>query len=246
MTDSDQKSAPGTLSLVSTPIGNMGDITLRALETLREADAVLAEDTRRSGRLMAYHGISARFVAYHDHNKERVTPGLIERLRSGENLALITDAGTPGVSDPGFYLVRAAVAEGLSVTAIPGANAILPALVLSGFPTDAFIFDGFPPRKKSELKKAFAALGDERRTAVYFVPPHQLLKVLGVLADVLPDRTLAVARELTKLHEEVVRGTGKELLEEFGSRRIRGEIVLLVKGAGRQRRRAENVDDRLP
>jgi 16S rRNA (cytidine1402-2'-O)-methyltransferase len=224
----------------------MGDITLRALETLRDADAVLAEDTRHSGRLLAYHGITARFVSYHDHNKERVTPGLLERLRSGQKLALITDAGTPGVSDPGFYLVRAAVAEGIPVTAVPGANAILPALVLSGFPTDAFVFDGFPPRKKSELQRAFAALGDERRTTVYFVPPHQLLKVLGIIAEVLPDRMLAVARELTKLHEEIVRGTGEELLEKFGNRRIRGEIVLLVKGAGRKRRSAENVDGRLP
>ena len=246
MTCSDHRTAPGTLSLVSTPIGNMGDITLRALETLRDADAVLAEDTRRSGKLLAHHDISARFLSYHDHNKERVTPGLVERLKAGQNLALISDAGTPGVSDPGFYLVRAALEEGIAVTALPGANAILPALVISGFPTDSFIFDGFPPRKKGELARQFTALADERRTAIYFVSPHQLLKVLRTLADTLPDRDLAVARELTKLHEEVVRGTGAELVELFENRKIKGEIVLLVKGVGRKRKPTETVDDRRP
>ena len=246
MTFSENRIAPGTLSLVSTPIGNMGDITLRALETLRDADAVLAEDTRRSGKLLAHHGISARFLSYHDHNKERVTPGLVDRLKAGQHLALVSDAGTPGVSDPGFYLVRAALEEGITVTAIPGANAILTALVLSGFPTDSFIFEGFTPRKKGELARLFTALADERRTTIYFVSPHQLLKVLRTLADALPDRALAVARELTKLHEEVVRGTGAELVRVFENRKIKGEIVLLVKGVGRKHAPTEIVDDRRP
>ncbi len=234
MNSSDETTPRGVLSLVSTPIGNMGDITLRALSALGDADAVLAEDTRRSGKLLSFHGITARLVSYHDHNKERVTPGLIERLKAGQNLALVSDAGTPGVSDPGFYLVRAALEEGLEITALPGANAILPALVLSGFPTDSFIFEGFSPRKKGELTRHFTALSEERRTVVYYVSPHQLLKVLGLLAQTLPGRQLAVARELTKLHEEVVRGTGQELLELFGKRKIRGEFVLLIKGRGRK------------
>jgi 16S rRNA (cytidine1402-2'-O)-methyltransferase len=235
MSESGNRTTPGTLTLVSTPIGNLGDITIRALEILRDADAILAEDTRRTRKLLAHHGIpSKRMISYHDHNKERVTPGIVERLVAGDRLALVTDAGTPGVSDPGFYVVRAALAAGVEVTAAPGANALLPALVLSGFPTDAFIFDGFPPRKKGELGKVIDALSGERRTVVYYVSPHQLLKVLGAFADRLPERQLAVARELTKLHEEVVRGRARELLDRYMGRKIRGEIVLVVKGVGRK------------
>jgi 16S rRNA (cytidine1402-2'-O)-methyltransferase len=234
MTDPDAKSPNGILTLVSTPIGNMGDVTLRALEVLRKADAVLAEDTRRSRKLLTHHGIGAKsLIAYHDHNKERVTPGILDRLRSGENLALVSDAGTPGVSDPGFYLVRAALAEGLQVTAAPGANAILPALVLSGFPTDAFIFEGFPPRKKGELERTVDELERERRTVVFYVSPHKVRTVLETFSRRLPERELAVARELTKLHEEIARGTAAELLQHYGDAKIKGEIVLLVKGIGR-------------
>ena len=235
MTDSEVKPSGGTLTLVSTPIGNMGDVTLRALEVLREADALLAEDTRRSRKLLSHHNIGSKtLIAYHDHNKERLTPGIIDRLRSGQNLALVSDAGTPGVSDPGFYLVRAALAEGLSVTAAPGANAILPALTLSGFPTDAFIFEGFPPRKRGDLGRVVDALAYERRTVVFFVSPHRLRTVLKAIADRHPERVLAVARELTKMHEEIVRGTATELLTHFSETKVRGEIVLLVKGVGRR------------
>jgi 16S rRNA (cytidine1402-2'-O)-methyltransferase len=235
MTDSENKSTIGTLTLVSTPIGNLGDITLRALDILREADAVLAEDTRRSRKLLTHHGIQIKsLVSYHDHNKERVTPGLVERLLSGDCLALVSDAGTPGVSDPGFYLVRAALAAGITVTAAPGANSILPALILSGFPTNAFIFEGFPPRKKGELARTIDALAEERRTVIYFVSPHQLQTVLEAFADRVPERELAIARELTKLHEEMVRGPAAELAERYRGKRVRGEIVLLVRGVGRR------------
>jgi 16S rRNA (cytidine1402-2'-O)-methyltransferase len=236
MSDPEGKTTPahGTLTLVSTPIGNLGDVTLRALEVLREVDAVLAEDTRRSRKLLTHHGIRAKTViSYHDHNKERVTPGIVKRLLSGECFALVSDAGTPGVSDPGFYLVRAALAAGLPVTTAPGANAILPALVLSGFPTDAFVFEGFPPRKSGELARSVGALADERRTVVYFVSPHRLQKVLEVFAGRLPEREIAVVRELTKIHEEVVRGTAAELADRYRGKRVRGEIVLLVRGVGR-------------
>jgi 16S rRNA (cytidine1402-2'-O)-methyltransferase len=235
MTEPENTTPAGTLTLVSTPIGNLGDVTIRALDILRDADGILAEDTRHTRKLLAHHGIHApRMTSYHDHNKERVTPGIVERLLAGERLALVTDAGTPGVSDPGFYLVRAALAGGVEVTVAPGANALLPALVLSGFPTDAFIFDGFPPRKKGELGRTIDGLADERRTVVYYVSPHQLVKVLEAFAERLPQRQLAVARELTKLHEEVVRGTAEELLARFGGRKIRGEIVLVVRGVGRR------------
>jgi 16S rRNA (cytidine1402-2'-O)-methyltransferase len=236
MTESDVRMTAGTLTLVSTPIGNLADVTLRALEVLRGADAILAEDTRRSRKLLSHHGVPAPpMISYHDHNKERVTPGIVARLLSGERLALVTDAGTPGVSDPGFYLVRAALDAGVPVTVAPGANALLPALVLSGFPTDAFVFEGFPPRKRGELTRAIDAVAEERRTVVYYVSPHRLLKVLEAFAERLPERRLAVARELTKLHEEVARGTAAELLEKFKGRKVRGEIVLVVRGAGRKR-----------
>jgi len=222
--------APGTLTLVSTPIGNLGDMTHRGVEVLKEADAILAEDTRHSKRLLNHYGIDTRLIAYHDHNKERVTPGLIERLKAGETFALITDAGTPGISDPGFYIVRAARREEITVTAVPGANAILPALVLSGLPTDSFIFLGFPPKKVGALGRAIDALADETRTVVFYVAPHQLLKVLTAFEERFPERRLAVARELTKLHEEVVDGTSRELLDRYEKRAVKGEIVLVVEG----------------
>jgi 16S rRNA (cytidine1402-2'-O)-methyltransferase len=156
-------------------------------------------------------------------------------------MALVTDAGTPGVSDPGFYLVRAAIAAGVPVTTTPGASALLPALVLSGFATDAFVFEGFTPKKKGELARLVESLADERRTSLYYVAPHQLLKVLGAFDERLPERRLAVARELTKLHEEVVRGSAAELLTHFGVRAIRGEIVLVVEGVGRRRGRPKDA-----
>jgi len=230
----DDTEHPGTLTLVSTPIGNLGDITHRALEILAAADLVLAEDTRHSRKLLNHYGVSGRLEAYHDHNKERVTPRIIERLKGGEHVAIVSDAGTPGISDPGFYLVRAAISEGITVTAAPGANAALMALVLSGLPTDRFVFEGFTPKKKGELARAIDALADERRTVIYYVAPHQLIKVLEAFNAGLPERELVLARELTKLHEEVARGTASKLINEFSARRIRGEMVLLVRGAGKK------------
>ncbi|NIM20699.1 MAG: 16S rRNA (cytidine(1402)-2'-O)-methyltransferase [Candidatus Latescibacteria bacterium] len=209
-------------------------MTFRGLETLKQAQAILAEDTRHTRKLLGHFGIQKRLVSYHDFNKERVTPSLIRRLKKGENLALVTDAGTPGISDPGFYIVRAALAEHIPVRIIPGANAILPALVLSGFPTDSFCFEGFFPKKRGEVEGVLQALGKESRTAIFFVSPHRLLKVLEAFSKSLPSRKLAIARELTKLHEEICRGTASELLEIFSGRRVRGEIVLVVKGKPRK------------
>ncbi|UCH82555.1 MAG: 16S rRNA (cytidine(1402)-2'-O)-methyltransferase [Candidatus Latescibacterota bacterium] len=235
MDDSQSNTSTGTLILVSTPIGNLGDMTYRAVETLGNVSAILAEDTRHARKLLTHFDIQNELVPYHDHNKEKVTPGIIKRLRDGETLALVTDAGTPGVSDPGYYLVRAAVTEGVPVTVVPGANAILPALLLSGFPTDAFIFEGFLPRKKGELERKLSALEDERRTVVYFVSPHRLLKVLESIDTVLPSRRVAVAREITKLHEEVRRGTAKELIDWFTAHRVRGEFVLVISGRAKEK-----------
>lgn len=220
----------GGLVLVSTPIGNLGDMTYRGVEVLKEASSILCEDTRHTRKLLSHYGIQNRLSAYHDHNKERVTPALIERMRGGEVLALVSDAGTPGISDPGFYLARAAAAAGVPVTVVPGANAILPALLLSGFPTDTFVFQGFLPKKKGELSRKIAEFVDEHRTAIFFVSPYKLLKVLETVSEVLCDREVAVVREMTKIHEEVRRGTAAGLLDDFGSRKIRGEIVMLIRG----------------
>jgi 16S rRNA (cytidine1402-2'-O)-methyltransferase len=220
----------GTLVLVSTPIGNLGDMTARAIETLKSVSAILAEDTRHTRKLLAHFDIHNELLSYHDHNKERATPVFVARLLGGESLAVVTDAGTPGISDPGFYILRAAIAAGIPVSVVPGANAILPALLLSGFPTDAFVFEGFLPRKTGELERKFSALEDERRTFVAYVSPYKLVKVLEAVARVLPDRAVAVVREITKIHEDVRRGTAQELLAHFSKGEVRGEIVLVVKG----------------
>lgn len=228
--------APGTLTLVATPIGNLGDMTYRAVEILKSANLILAEDTRHSRRLLNHFAIATPMVAYHDHNEARVTPSIIERLQRGENIALVTDAGTPAVSDPGFYLVRAALEAGIPVTMAPGANAVLPALVLSGFPCEAFVFAGFAPRKPGELARAVDALESEPRTTVFFVSPHQLHKVLDALAARLPERLIAIARELTKMHEEIARGSAREMRDRFVKQAPRGEFVVVVKGVGKRRR----------
>ncbi len=231
--DPRDKRSPGTLTLVSTPIGNLGDMTFRAVETLKSATAILAEDTRHTRKLLAHFGIHNELVAYHDHNKEHVTPSLLRRLLDGDNLAVVSDAGTPGISDPGFYLLRAAIAGGIPVGVVPGANAILPALLLSGFPTDAFVFEGFLPRKPGELDRKLRGLEDERRTFVAFVPPHRLTKVLEAIDRALPERHVAVVREITKIHEEVTRGTARDLLAVYPAGKARGEIVVLIKGQGK-------------
>jgi 16S rRNA (cytidine1402-2'-O)-methyltransferase len=205
-------------------------MTPRAVEVLKKVSAILAEDTRHTRKLLSHFDIHNELVAYHDHNKERVTPGFIRRLIEGDDLAVVTDAGTPGISDPGFYILRAAIAEGIPIGVVPGANAILPALLLSGFPTDAFIFEGFLPRKPGELARKLRALEEEHRTFVAFVPPHRLIKVLEAVDAALPARPLAVVREITKIHEEVRRGTARELIADFGAREVRGEIVVVIKG----------------
>ncbi len=236
MKENRTEKAAGTLTLVSTPIGNLGDMTPRGLETLKLVETVLAEDTRHSRKLLSHFGIQKkRLISYHDFNKEQVTPSIIQRLKRGEDIALISDAGTPGISDPGFYIVRQAIGESITVKVIPGANAILPALVLSGFPTDAFCFEGFFPRKRGEIERLFKVLEEEKRTSVFFVSPHRLLKVLEAFRENMPERKLTVARELTKLHEEVNRGIADELLDVYAGKRVRGEIVLVVEGKSRKR-----------
>lgn len=218
------------LYIVATPIGNLGDVTARALEVLRSADVVACEDTRHTGLLLHRLEISARLVSYHDHNKLRRTPELLEMLRQGKRVALVADAGTPGVSDPGFYLIRAAVAAGCRIVPVPGASALLSALVVSGLPCDRFAFEGFLPRREGRRRKRLQALAGETRTMVFFEPGRRLVALLRDMLELWGDREAVVARELTKLHEEVIRGTLAGLVELLSERELKGEITLVVAG----------------
>lgn len=222
--------------LVSTPIGNLSDLSHRAGEILGSVDFILAEDTRKSGTLLKHYGINTRVISYHDHNKEKVTPGILDRVEGGETGALVTDAGTPGISDPGFYLTRAMIERGIEFTALPGPSAVMQALVLSGLPTDRFTFYGYVPRKKGARVRLFEEAGAATGTAVFFESPHRIISTLEALAVVLPDRQTVVARELTKLHEEVARGNAGELAVRFAGRRVRGEVTLLIRGAGKRKK----------
>jgi 16S rRNA (cytidine1402-2'-O)-methyltransferase len=224
---------PPGLVLVSTPIGNLGDMTPRAREALSGADLVLAEDTRHTARLLAALGISAKVQALHDHNEDARIPALLEQLRAGRRIALVSDAGTPLVSDPGFRLVRAAIAAGVTVGAAPGANAALTALVLSGLPPQPFLFLGFPPPREAARRAAFGTLRAAERaglaaTLIWHEAPHRLLETLADVEAAFGDRPAAVARELTKRFEEVRRGTPAELIAHFTATAPRGEITLLL------------------
>jgi len=218
------------LVLVPTPIGNLGDITIRALEVLKSADGVLAEDTRTSGRLLKHYEISQEMIPFHAHNEHRVVERIVERIKGGHTLALVTDAGTPGISDPGFLLVRACVAAGIEVETLPGATAFVPALVNSGFPTDRFCFEGFLPPKKGRNKRMLA-LESETRTMIFYESPHRISKTLQQFTEVFgPDREAVVAREITKLHEETIRGTLATLVAHFETHPPKGEMVVVLQG----------------
>ena len=221
--------------LVSTPIGNLADLAPRAAEILGSVDLILAEDTRRTRILLKHYSIDTPVRPYHDHNKERATPGIIDRLKTGDSIALVADAGTPCISDPGYYLVRRLIEEGIQFTAVPGASAVLTALVLSGLPPDRFTFCGYLPRKKGERERELIAAGERRGTSIFFESPRRLSATLREIERILGDREIAVARELTKVHEEVRRGSAEELARHFGECGARGEITLLVRGSGRRR-----------
>jgi 16S rRNA (cytidine1402-2'-O)-methyltransferase len=226
---SGSKRPPPGLYVVATPIGNAADVTLRALALLREADVIACEDTRVTAKLLALHGISTSLLAYHDHNAERMRPLLLERLRQGEAVALVSDAGTPLVSDPGFKLVRDAIAQGLPVRTLPGASAPLAALVLSGLPTDRFFFGGFLPAKAAARRRALDEVAAVPATLIFFEAAPRLADALADMAEILGDRPAAVARELTKLHEEVRHGMLKEIARHYAaSGAPKGEIVIVV------------------
>ena len=219
----------GTLYLVATPIGNLEDITLRAVRILKEVDLVAAEDTRHSRKLLVHYGISTPLTSYFEHNEALKGERLIGDLRSGRSVALISDAGTPAISDPGYLLVRRCREEGIPVTAVPGPCALVAALTASGLPTDRFAFEGFLPAKSAARREALRALHAERRTVLFYEAPHRLLATLkDLVAELGEKREVAVARELTKMHEEFFRGAAAEAAEYFAKERVRGEVVLLV------------------
>jgi len=220
------------LTLVPTPIGNLEDVTVRAVRVLREADLIACEDTRTSGVFLSHYGIDTPTTSYHDHNERKKTPKLLARIRAGHHVALISDAGTPGISDPGFYLVRACRDAGLEVRALPGPTAFVPALVASALPSDRFVFEGFLPKKKGRQTR-LAELSVEPRTVVLYESPHRLLRTLDDLATRCgEDRPVAVARELTKTYEEIQRGTLREVHSYFAEYdKVKGEIVIVLGGA---------------
>lgn len=226
--DAGSKPSPG-LYIVATPIGNLRDITLRALDVLRAADLIACEDTRVTARLLAAHGLRTPTTAYHDHNAARVRPGLLRRLAAGETVALVSDAGTPLVSDPGYRLVREAIDAGIPVTAIPGASALLGALAVAGLPTDRFLFAGFLPTRDAARRKALEELAGVRATLVFFESPQRLARSLQAMADVLGPRDATVARELTKRFEETRRGALEELARHYAEAGPpKGEVVVVV------------------
>ena len=219
--------AAGKLFLVSTPIGNLSDITYRAVEVLKHVHLVAAEDTRHSKKLFAHYCIKTPMVSYFEHNRFSRIPKIVDHLKSGKDCAVITDAGTPGISDPAYRLVREALNHSITVEAVPGASAILAALVASGLPTDRFIFEGFLPPKKGR-KKRISRVASEAATLIYYESPKRLLKTLKQLNGICGDRPAVVARELTKLHEEIIRGTLSELCTYFSINTPKGECVILV------------------
>ena len=220
----------GTLYLVPTPVGNMEDMTLRAIRILKEADLVLCEDTRTSGILLKHFEIKNRLLSHHKFNEHSTSAGIVNRLKAGETIALISDAGTPGISDPGFFLAREAAASGITVQTLPGATAFVPALVSSGLPCDRFCFEGFLPQKKGR-KTHLESLVDETRTMIFYESPYRIVKTLSQFAEVFgADRQVSCCREISKVHEESVRGTLAEVINHFEETEPRGEFVIVVAG----------------
>jgi 16S rRNA (cytidine1402-2'-O)-methyltransferase len=217
------------LYLVPTPIGNLKDITLRALDVLKEVDLILCEDTRTSGKLLHHYNIQNKLQSYHQHNEHRITTQLVERMQAGESMALISDAGTPAISDPGYLLLRECLKEHLKVECLPGPTALIPALVNSGLPAYRFVFEGFLPHKKGRQSR-IKALENEEKTILFYESPHRLLRTLRQLLEFLGDRQVSVSRELTKMHEETVRGLISEVITYFENHTLKGELVIVLAG----------------
>lgn len=232
----------GILYIVPTPVGNLEDMTFRAIRILKEADVILAEDTRTSGILLKHFDIKNQLLSHHKFNEHQTAERMAERIRGGETVALVSDAGTPAISDPGFMLVRACIRQGVEVQCLPGATAFVPALVASGLPSDHFVFEGFLPQKKGRSTR-LKELADENRTILFYESPYRLLKTLQQFAEYFdPDRPAAVCREISKVHEECVRGTVAELIAHFEEEEPRGEIVIVVGGKKKEKSKNPNSE----
>ncbi|MHB8077851.1 MAG: 16S rRNA (cytidine(1402)-2'-O)-methyltransferase [Candidatus Krumholzibacteriia bacterium] len=230
---------PGACLFVATPIGNLDDMTLRGLAALAAADTVYAEDTRRTRRLLARYELPARLVSYHDHSRPGVVEGIVARLRAGERVVVVSDAGTPAISDPGFTLLRALRAAGLPWSTVPGPSSVLAALLLAGFPTDRFLFAGYPPRRPGAARRFLRTALDAGCTTVVLESCHRARATLGALAELAPAREVALVREITKVHEETLRGTAAQVLEMMTGPRLKGELVLVLRGG-------DGADDTAP
>lgn len=220
----------GVLYPVGTPIGNLKDISLRALEVLKEVDLIACEDTRHTRKLLSHYDIHTPLTSFYEHNQLKKTPYLLRRLKEGESIALVSNAGMPGISDPGFHLIKEAVKEGIKIIPIPGPTALTIGLVASGFPTESFVFEGFLGRRKTERVKKLRELKDERRTIVLYEAPHRIRKILPELREIMGDRYIAIGRELTKKFEEIIRGKVSELEVVFERKKPRGEFTLVIEG----------------
>jgi len=220
----------GCLYIVSTPIGNLNDITIRALDILKNVDIIAAEDTRHTLKLLNHFSIKKTLISYHEHNKYKVDDKLISKLNEGKNIALVSDAGTPGISDPGEDIIRKAIDKGINVIPIPGPSALVTAVIISGLKTDRFVFEGFLPPKKTDRKKLIEFLKKENRTIILYESPHSLKNTIQELYQILGNRKIAILRELTKIHEEAIRGTFEEVLNLIEEKRLKGEMVIVIEG----------------
>lgn len=233
----------GTLYVVPTPVGNLEDITMRALRVLREADLVLAEDTRTSGNLLRHYDIHRPMLSFHKFNEHQVVSSIVSRLQGGETMALVSDAGTPGISDPGYLLVREAIQASVEVITLPGATAFVPALVSSGLPCDKFCFEGFLPQKKGRMTR-LQELADEPRTMIFYESPHRVVKALEQFIEIFgASRHVSVCREISKMHEESLRGTLEDVLTHFQKNEPRGEFVIIVGGCSEKSEKLDNTDN---
>ncbi len=223
--------APGILYVVATPIGNRDDITLRALSVLKDADLIAAEDTRHTGNFLSLHNIRSRLISYHEFNERERTPGLIDRLKKGLSVALVSNAGTPAVSDPGYRLIKEAIAAGINIVPVPGVSAAVAALSVSGLATDSFIFIGFCPKKKEKRLDLLRDLNNEKRTVIFYESPRRILRLIEEIESIMGERASVLSREITKIHEEFIRGTLSEIIAVLKERsEIKGECTLLISG----------------
>jgi 16S rRNA (cytidine1402-2'-O)-methyltransferase len=234
MVTSQSNPEKGTLYIVSTPIGNMEDITLRALRILKEVDLIAAEDTRKTGLLLKHFGIQTPLTSYFEGNELRKSEFILAKLKEGKNIALVSDAGTPGISDPGFRLIRLTIENQLPTVPIPGSSAAITALSVSGLPTDAFLFKGFLPHKSKKRKDLLKELENVRETLILYESPHRISETLSDIVEILGDREIVLTRELTKVYEEIIRGKASEILIQIGDRTLKGEITLVISGKTRE------------